>query len=596
MPVRKRFRAVRFAGRLALCSFLFFVHCSEDQSTGPLPRDDYPVPEDRVVVGTEGQRGGQLRCSLAGEPRTFNYLAASDARSKLLAYLTTGTLLEFDALNQEVREGLCKEYEISEDGLLIRLFLREGLFFSDGRPFTADDIIFTFDAIHDEASSNVLKDVLLIDGEPLEISKLGDYSVEIRFPRPFAAAEYILTTIPVLPEHRLPVSTQKVEELWTLDTPVEEMAGLGPFVIHSHEPGRRTILRYNPHYWKVDSRGSRLPYLDQLVFEYISDRNTQLLRFQAEELDLLDQLLRPEDLKVLVGDDHLEFEDIGPSSNLALFWFNLNHGLNPATGRPFIEKRKKKWFSDSRFRQAVSYAISRRSIVRNVYLGLATKAFSLIPASNKKWHAANLETVDDDKEMARRVLRDAGFSWNRTGAREYLLDRDGRRVEFGLITRSDDVLGKIAAILQQDLEALGMTVVVQQEELRSVISRIMRGRDYDSALMNLDFPIEPMDTGNVLLSSGAMHIWSPRQIQPATAWEERIDQLFWQQGRMLDEQQRFRLFREIQQILAQQKPLIPLVNRNVLVAWRKGLRNLKPASIFPFAMWNIGELYWEPAP
>jgi peptide/nickel transport system substrate-binding protein len=154
----------------------------------------------------------------------------------------------------------------------------------------------------------------------------------------------------------------------------------------------------------------------------------------------------------------------------------------------------------------------------------------------------------------------------------------------------------MAAILQQDLEALGMTVVVQQEELRAVISRIMRSRNYDSALMNLDFPIEPTDMGNVLLSSGALHVWNPRQRKPATTWEGRIDQLFWQQGRVLDEQQRFRHFQEIQEILVQHRPFIPLVNRNVLVAWRKGLNNVKPANIFPFAMWNIWEQWWEPEP
>jgi peptide/nickel transport system substrate-binding protein len=535
-------------------------------------------------VATSGARSDELHYPLAGEPRTFNYLAASDSRSKLVSYLTTGTLLEFDASSQEVRDGLCKRFEFSEDGLSAFLELRRGLRFSDGQPVTVKDVIFTFNSIYAEESANTLKDVLLIEGEPVKVKEIDDYSIELSFPAPFAAAAYVLTTVPVLPSHRFQDSARQVEEYWTLDTPPEEMAGLGPFMIQSHEPGRRTVLQYNPHYWKVDSQGIRLPYLDRMILEYTQDRSAQLLRFKAGELDLLDQLLRPEDMRYLMQEEAIECEDVGASSSLALLWFNLNAE---------VEQPKKTWFSDPIFRRAISAAVGRETIVQNVYLGLATESYSFIPVSNKKWYVPELASEKGGQPAARKMLKKAGFSWVRRDQRELLLDPEGHHVEFRLVTRSDDVMGKILAVLQQDLEALGITMSVQQEEFRAVIARIMGNKDYDAALMNLDFPVEPTDISNVLLSSGAMHFWNPAQKRPATDWEARVDELIWQQGRTMNQKKRVELFTEVQEILFEQRPFIPLVNRNVLVAWQKNLSNLEPANVFPYALWNSWELYWE---
>jgi peptide/nickel transport system substrate-binding protein len=396
-------------------------------------------------------------------------------------------------------------------------------------------------------------------------------------------------TVPIFPKHLLDGDQRHIEERWTLDTPPDDMAGLGPFVIQAHLPGRKTVLGYNPHYWKVDADGNRLPYLDRIVIEYTQDRSVHLLRFKAGELDLLDQLLRPEDLRGLADHPGIEQRDLGPSSNLAFFWFNLGGGEKAPDGQSYVEAHKHEWFSNRDFRTAVSAAVSRRSIVRNVYMGKATEAFSFIPVSNRRWYLPQLAAADSDPGKARSLLEKAGFGWNTEGS---LVDSEGRLVEFRILAPSNDIMSKTVAIVQQDLESLGMTVKVQQEEFRAAISRIMKSRDYDAALMNLDFPFEPTDISNVLLSSGGLHFWNPAQASPASEWEKRIDELVREQGRTLDPDARFELVREIQEILAEQRPFIPLVNRNVLAAWRNGLENVRPANSFPFAMWNSWELHW----
>jgi peptide/nickel transport system substrate-binding protein len=582
-----------FLSLFALGLILLTSRCSSDReelSSRPV----FPLPEEVKQVAVSGHFGGQLRYALAGELETFNYVGAIEVRSRTVASLTTASLLEYDPVEQRVEDGLAKAWEFSPDGKELRVQLRRDILFSDGEPLTAADVLFTFDRLYDPASSNVLKDALMVGGEPLQVEEVNEFEIVIRFSDPHGGAEYLLSNIPILPEHLLKDHDAPIEQAWTLDTPPEAMAGLGPFVIAEHFPGRRTLLRYNPHYWKVDSEGRRLPYLDEMVFEFVEDRNTQLLRFKAKELDLLDQLLRPDDFQLLIGGVGILTKDVGPSANLMGFWCNLNQGLNPETSKPFVDPVKSEWFQKREFRQALSCSINRADIVRNVYAGFASVATTLIPASNRFWHAADIDGFQFDPAKARQLLSSSGFSWKDDSGSPSLLDPAGRVVELEILTRSDDVAGRTAAMIQQDLEALGIAVSIRQEEMRAVIGRIMRARDYDTALMNMDFPIEPSDIMNVLSSSGNMHIWNPLQESPVSEWEARIDELMLFQGTLLDRDRRFEAFHEVQEILAREVPFIPIVNRNILVAWQPEIQNLRPASVFPYGLSKIWAVYLVP--
>ncbi|HUV12325.1 MAG TPA: ABC transporter substrate-binding protein [Acidobacteriota bacterium] len=582
-----------FMSLLAFGLILLTSRCGKDQEQ-TIARPVLPLPDEAKAVDVAGNFGGQLRYALAGEPETFNYVAAIEVRSRTVASLTTAALLEFRPVEQRVEDGLAKSWDFSPDGTELRILLRQGIRFSDGEPLTADDILFTFERLYEKESANVLKDALMVGGEPLQVEKVSDFEIVIRFSKPHGGAEYLLSNIPILPEHLLKDHVKPIEQAWTLDTPPEAMAGLGPFVIAEHFPGRRTVLRYNPHYWKVDSEGRRLPYLDEIVFEYVEDRNTQLLRFKSNELDILDQLLRPDDFQMLVGGVGIHTEDVGPSANLMGFWCNLNEGLNPETNEPFVDPVKSEWFHSREFRQALSCSINRADIVQNVYAGFASVASTLIPPSNRNWHAADVDGFQFDPARARQLLNSAGFAWKGTRGSEVLLDPVGRAVALEILTRTDDVAGRTAAMIQQDLEALGIAVSIRQEEMRAVIGRIMRARDYDTALMNNEFPIEPSDIMNVLSSGGSFHMWNPLQVRPASDWEARIDELMLLQGTLLDRDKRFEAFHEVQEILAWEVPYIPIVNRNILVAWQPHIKNLRAASVFPYGLSEIWAVYLVP--
>ncbi|MGH9339141.1 MAG: ABC transporter substrate-binding protein [Acidobacteriota bacterium] len=572
--------------------------CSDSPSLTSDQRGSAALPQDVLVLETEGRQGGTLDYALASEPATFNFLAARDSRSKLVTYLTTATLLEFDPVKQDIQGGITRDWSVSADGTEITLHLRRGVNFSDGRPLSAEDVAFTFEKIYEEGSSNALRDTLLMGGKPLHLTVVDSHTVKIRFPERYAAAEYLLTTVPILPRHHFTEAGKKIEEHWTLGTSPQQMAGLGPFVLQAHYPGQSTVYAHNPHYWKVDQGGTRLPYLDQLVIHYVEDRNNQLLRFQNGQVDLLDRYLRPEDNLQLqeTGGEHIEVHNAGPSDELYFFWFNLNTGKHPQTGKPYLSPQEKDWFGNLKFRQAVSTAISRDTIVRNIFLGQARPAWGLVPNSIPRWHAPDARQYHYNQDQARSWLRQAGFSWRQNGAREVLVDSKGRPVRFELLTRSDDVFAKIASIVQQDLEEMGMQVTLRQEEFRSALSRIMGSYDYDASILKIGFPIDPSDHMNVLSSSAEMHMWHPNQPQPATEWERRIDSLMRQQMTSLDQEQRRRIYREVQHIMAEQLPIIPLVNADVFIAHKSRLKSLHPTHLFPQGLANVWELWLEELP
>ncbi len=453
-----------------------------------------------------------MRYALAGEPNTFNYLAASESRSRLLVMLTTGTLLEFDPVAQTVGPGVCDAI-FGSDGTSARLALRQGLRFSDGVLVGPEDVVFTLENILDPASSNVLKDSAYIYGEPLKFSVLPSGEIELRWPRPFSGIESVLSTIPVLPRHLLESEEgdSPIEEKWTLGTDPVEMAGLGPFMVAEHKPGIGTTLKRNPYYWKTDSSGAQLPYLDEVRLLYLEDRNAQVLRLNLGQLDLIDQLLRPEDFRLLEERKVCVTRELGPSSNVTFFCLNLNQPTKEDA------RIRYSWFSKRGFRRALSAAVSRSSIVRNVYLGLATEAKRLISPANSRWYLP-AEAEKSGLEVAHELLRQAGFSFHGIEGGIRLVDSAGNPVRFELVTSAGDVQGRIASLIRQDLARVGIEVSVRQEELRSVISRVMGSHDFDVAIMNLDLPLEPFQMRDLLLSDGAMHVWRLDRSE-APEWE-----------------------------------------------------------------------------
>lgn len=579
------------------CLFTTFLLASSALSclASSLPQPAEPGEQLQITSGDPGRYGGHLVVAQRSEPKTLNPVTAVDAPSREVIGRLMADLIHINRSTQQTEPSLAKSWVVSKDGRVFTLKLRRGLRFSDGQPFDADDVVFSFQVYQDEKIHSPQRDLLIVGGKPIQVRKIDRYTVRFTLEQPYAAAERIFDSLAIMPRHLLEKSHRDgtFARSWTLSSPPAEIAGLGPFRLKEYVPGQRVVLERNPYYWKADRNGSRLPYLDELVFLFVGNEDAQVIRFQAGETDLISRL-SAENYALLTRDGDrqgIELFDLGPSLEYNFLVFNLDD-LN---GRDLDRVAAKQvWFSDQRFRQAVSTAIDRGAIVRLVFAGRGTALWGNVSPSNKFWVDQSLPHPARSLDHARELLKSAGFSWRRDGR---LIDQRGQPVEFSILTSSSSSQRtKMATIIQDDLSKVGMNVHVVPLEFRSLIDRIFQTYDYEASIMGLGGgDVDPNSEMNVWMSSGGTHLWHLGETRSATDWEAQIDRLMQQQLVELKYKERKRLYDQVQEIVAAQVPCVFLATPNILVGAKNNLANFRPAILEPSALWNVDQLYLLPA-
>jgi peptide/nickel transport system substrate-binding protein len=567
---------------------LFAVACF---AAAPPPEAAKPGEELARMADVSGRYGGHLTVGQRSEPKTLNPVTATDAVSREVIGRLMGDLIEINRSTQLTEPALAKSWKISADGRTFTLQLRKGIRFSDGHPFDADDVIFSFNVYMDEAVDSPQRDLLIMDGKPILVSKLDQYTVRFVLPRPYAAAERLFDGLGILPKHLLekPYREGHFTQAWPLNVPIAEFAGLGPFRLKQYVPGQRLVLERNPYYWKVDRENQRLPYLDELVFLFVGTEDAQVMRFEAGETDIVSRL-SSENYNLLAREKARvgsQLADMGPGLEYNFLLFNLND----LSGKKLDEvAAKQPWFRDLKFRQAINAAVDRHSIVRLVYGSRGAALWGNVGPGNKLWIDSTLPHPPQSVEIARQLLKSAGYSWNSAGQ---LLDSAGRPVEFTIITSSSNSQRmKMATLLQDDLSHLGMQVHVVPLEFRAMIDRVFQSFDYDAAIMGLGGgDADPNPEMNVWTFNGTSHLWHMGEAQPATAWERELDQLMQQQMVTLDYAKRKQLYDRAQRLIADNLPFIFLGTPNILAGANARVGNFHPAVLDPYTLWNADELY-----
>lgn len=560
-------------------------------AVGPPPEKPAPGEELLRAAQLTGHYGGQLTIGGRAEPKTFNPVIATDAVSREVIGRLMADLIEINRASQQTEPALARSWKTSSDGRVFTLQLRKGIRFSDGHPFDADDVVFSFAVYMDEKVDSPQRDLLIIDGKPLTVTKIDPYTVRFTLPRPYAAAERLFDGLAMLPKHLLdkPYREGKFVGAWSLNTAAAEIAGLGPFRLKQYVPGERVVLERNPYYWKVDSHNERLPYLDELTFLFVGTEDAQVMRFEAGATHMISRL-SSENYNLLNRERNrtgTQLADLGPSLEYNFIVFNQN---DLAAKKLDGIARKQKWFRDLKFRQAISAAIDRDAIVRLVYGTRGTALWGNVGPGNKMWVNKSIPHPPSSLAAARDLLKSAGFSWNAAGQ---LLDPSSAPVEFSIITSSSNTQRmKMATLLQDDLSHLGMQVHVVPLEFRALVDRVFQSFDYDAAIMGLGGgDADPNPEMNVWTSTGTSHLWHLNETQPATAWEREIDQLMQQQMVTLDYPKRKQLYDRVQQLISEQLPFIFLATPNVLAAADSRVGNFHPAILDPYTLWNAEELY-----
>lgn len=551
--------------------------------------------KDAAVVSVQGTSGGRLRVGVTAQPKSFNWVIANDGASRRITYHLMGDLIHVNRATQQVEPALAKSWDVSRDGLVYTMHLREGVRFSDGHPFDADDVLFTFQVYLDPKVNSTQRALLTINGRPLRVEKLNPLTVRFTFPQAHGPAERAFDAIGLLPRHLLegPYREGRFDKVWTLADDPKNVAGLGPFRLQRVVPGQRVVLERNPFYWKIDAKRKPLPYLDELDFEVLTDQNAATLRLVNGDLDVLEQVL-PDDfeyLKKAAATKGISILNAGPSLEYLFLLFNLNDGRNPSNQKAYVEPEKERWFSDVNFRRAVSYAIDRKAIIEMVYHGAAREIYAHTSPGNKFWFNPQVAQYPLNSAHARTLLLRAGFRFRAgDGA---LLSPSGTRVEFTLVTNADNrERVKISQLLQSDLARLGIEVELQSMEFNALTGKLLQTFDYEAALLGLGGgDADPGGEMNVWQSDGPLHLWHLAETKPATPWEARMDELMKQQMTATDRAARKRAYDEVQKIVAQELPIIALVSRDVVVAVRKRVGNVQPAVMAPYALWNSDQIF-----
>jgi len=560
-------------------------------AAGPAPEPITAAEHIQQVADEIGNYGGRLVIGQRAEPKTLNPVTATDAVSREVIGRCNADLISINRLTQKTEPALAESWQISPDGRSFTLHLRKGIRFSDGHPFDADDVVFSFTLYLDEAVDSPQRDLLVIDGKPLTVTKLDQYTVRFTLSRPYAAAERLFDGLAMLPKHLLekPYKEGKFTQAWSLNTPPAEMSGLGPFRVKQYLAGQRIVLERNPYYWKADRANHRLPYLDELAFLFVGSEDQQVMRFEAGETDMISRL-SAENYTLLSKDQShgsWQLADLGPSLEYNFLVFNLND-VDPKKLSEVAGKQR--WFADLKFRQAVSLAVDRDSIVKLVYGARGTPLWGNVGPGNKLWVNQAIPHPQRSLENARQLLKSAGFSWNSAGQ---LLDASGKPVEFSIVTSSSNTQRmKMATLVQDDLAHLGMQVHVVPLDFRAMLDRVFQSFDYDAAVMGLGGgDPDPNPEMNVWLSKGATHLWHLNETQPATDWEREIDQLMQQQMVTLNYEARKRLYDRVQQLISDNLPFVFLATPDVLVGAKAQVGNFHPAVLDHYTLWNADELY-----
>jgi peptide/nickel transport system substrate-binding protein len=551
--------------------------------------------EYSTVSGDPGEAGGKLVVALRSEPKTLNPILSVDATSREIIGALNADLVHINRQTQRTEPGLAKTWNLSPDGRRYVLHLRRGLKFSDGAPFTADDVVFSFGLYLDENLHSPQRDLLVLDDKPIVVKKLDEYTVEFDLAKAYGPAERLFDGLAMLPRHLLEKGYKegKLAQVWGTNAHLEEFAGLGAFKLKSYVPGQRLALERNPYYWKKDQRGNRLPYLAELTFVFVPNEDAQVIKFQAGETQLLERVNA--DNFILLQKDAAArgqcLADLGPGLEFQFLVFNMN-SLDPAKFRDLTSKQS--WFRDLRFRQAVSLAMDRKGMTRLVYGGRATPIWGNVTPGNKLWLNTNLPHPERSVEQARKVLQAAGFSWNSAGA---LVDPQMKAVSFTILVSSSNAQrSKLATLAQDDLKQLGMDVQVVPMEFRALVDRVLNTKDYEAVLMNLvNGDVDPTPEMNLWLSNGETHLWDLGEKKPATPWETELDHLMETQMTTADPAARKILYDRVQEIVSQNLPFVFLVSPNILVGAQASVGNFRPAILEPYVLWNADQLFLRQA-
>jgi peptide/nickel transport system substrate-binding protein len=367
---------------------------------------------------------------------------------------------------------------------------------------------------------------------------------------------------------------------WGTDTNPTDFITSGPFKISRYVQGERIEFMKNSDYYIINTENKRLPYFDRLIYTIVQDASLDLFKFLAGESDVIS--VHGEDaelVKKLEKKRNFKTVNLGPSSGTEFLVFNLSIDKNSPVSS--------KWFNNDYFRQAVSHAIDRNSIVASVLGGVGKPLFTSESLASIYLNEKIKEGYSQDFEYSKELLKKGSFKWNTEGN---LVDANGKKVEFTILTNAENAARQTTGvIIQDDLKKIGIKVNLKPIDFNTLIGRSDSG-DWEAIILGFTGGFfEPNEGANVWRLDGRLHMFDNKPHKPRD-WEVEIDRIFNDATRVIDFKSRKKLYDRFQEIAYEKLPFIYLSSPLRIFAFQNTLGNIRP-TIYGGVVHNLESIY-----
>ena len=485
--------------------------------------------------------------SSIGDASILNPVLMSDSASNDICGLVFNGLVKYDKNIQMVGD-LARSWDVSLGGLVITFHLRKNVRWHDGRPFTSDDVLFTYQKLRDPKVHTPYSS----DFDDVESVQTPDpWTVRVTYRKVFAPglASWGMGIIPrhvfakgdfnAHPANRVPIGT-------------------GLYRFKEWKTDQYILLEANPDYFEGR------PYIQCYVYRIIPDSSVEFLEMRNQTIDSI--TLTPDQYKAYdaIFEHHQRFRY--PSFKYTYFGFNLKNDL----------------FKDLRVRQALAYAIDRQSMVQGIVLGLGQPITGPFPVTSWAYNPA-VKSVPYDPTQAEALFADAGWKKDASGR----LMKDGKPFTFTLMTNQGNKVRELCAeVIQQQLKKVGIDVTIRIVEWSTLIHQYIDKKDFEAIVMGWQLGRDP-DNYMMWHSSQqkeGQYNFCGYEIPLVDRWLVEARETF-------DVEKRKWLYHQIHAQIAADLPYIFLYCPDELVAIHKRFRGPEVA---PLGLaWNFRE-WWVP--
>jgi peptide/nickel transport system substrate-binding protein len=498
--------------------------------------------------------------------RKLTPMLAGDQYQTVVESRVVEWLLYIDPDTLEFIPLLAESYDVSKDGLTITFKLRRGVTFSDGHPFTADDVVFTFEWMMNPAVAAPRQRAYYEN--VTAVRKINDHEVAFVFKTPYFNSLELAGGMGILPKHfygKYP--PEKFNEQLGM------LMGTGPYMLRDPEswrPGQLIELVRNERYWGEPGPFNKIIYneIEEEVAALTRFRNGDLDRFAAQPDEYVELLKDP---KVLGRTNH--FEVMSPLSGYGYIAWNQQRN-----GKPTI-------FADKRVRQSMTMLVDRERIAREVYLGYATVATGPFEAGSPQADES-IKPWPFDPARAKKQLAELGWEdRNKDGVIE---DASGKPFRFKITYPSGIKLYDRAMFLIKDgMAAAGVAMDLDPIDW-PILQNRLENRDFDAMSLNwgggsVEGDITQMFHSSQTKDNGDNY---PGYVNP------ELDKLIDRAKTTVDKQTRMPLWKACHRVLHDDQPYTFLLNRKALTFYDKRIQNIRPSQLGL----NFVQIYVMPIP